>query len=103
APRRRETSCSWLISLQERLFFDLLADRLRRTRRQRGDTFPIFLGETRQPAEEVYQAPARRLSLSRAVAERRHPREPDAMLDDVKELTVGQLLGRGAHVRRPRI
>src|SRR5258706_10633951 len=62
----------------------------------------LLAGELRKVADEGDQVPARALALLASVSPGGHAGEPNAVLDDVEQLTVGELLrARQPQIRRP--
>jgi hypothetical protein len=65
----------------------------------------LFSGHGREMADEVNEFPAILVvTFDGLVAEPGHPREPNAIVDDVEELTIAEVLGlRLSHIGRFRI
>src|SRR6266851_2195861 len=91
-----------LVALEELLVVLHLAPLLRALRVEAFHLQLLLWGELREVADERDQVPARALALLAAVSPGGHPGEANAVLDDVEQLTVRELLRLGQpQIRRP--
>src|SRR5262245_37857414 len=77
---------------QELLFFDPLLDLLRCTRIHRFHLRDILGCQVRKPSDEMDETPRGLLATLRAGRPPRHAGKPDAVLDDIEQLAVGEIL-----------
>src|SRR6266853_1324064 len=89
-------------ALEELLVVLHLAPFLRALRVETFHLQLLLARELREVADEGDQVPGRALALLASVTPGRHAGEPNAVLDDVEQLAVGELLRRRQpQIRRP--